>query len=197
MFDKPHDQLWTHRSVKTGGEDNLRQIDYIMVGSRDRWRLQNVGTEDELHVGGDHRTVTATLKIRKRQSKNKKKGKRETIANLKSWEPQNKDHYASALDKAITTECCNNPDWANKSNSDKVDLLEKIFILTAAQHTKPSKKDEAKVTVSEKEFKTTIAGRKYFRENKQYKEAAQMARYAQKITKEQPQPYQATNRPHS
>ena len=101
--DKPTKQIWTHRSVKTGGDDNLRQIDYIMVGSRDRWRLQNVDTEDELHVGGDHRTVTATLKIRTRQPKNKKNGKRETIANLKSWEPQNKDHYASVIDKAITT----------------------------------------------------------------------------------------------
>ena len=62
-------------------------------------------------------------------------------------------------------------------------MLEKIFILTAAQHTKPSKKDEAKVTVSEKELKTAIAGIKHFRGNKQYKEAAQMARYAQKMHK--------------
>ena len=27
MFDKPNDQIWTHRSVKTGGDDNLRQIE--------------------------------------------------------------------------------------------------------------------------------------------------------------------------
>ena len=60
-------------------------------------------------------------------------------------------------------------------------MLEKIFILTAAQHTKPSKKDEATVTVSEKELKAALAGRKYFRQNKQYKEAAHMARYAQKL----------------
>ena len=122
-----------------------------------------------MYIGNDHRTVTATLKIRKRQSKNKKNGKRETIANLNLWEPQNKDHYASALDKAITAECYNNPEWAKKSNSDKVDLLEKILILTAVQHTKPTKKDEAKVTVSDKELRTAIAGRKHFRENKQYK----------------------------
>ena len=183
IFDKPSTNLWTHRGVKAGGEENLRQIDYIMIGSNDRWRLQNVDTEDELCVGGDHRTVTATLKLKKRQPKNKKNCKRETIANLKSWQPLNKDHYAADFDKAITAECCNNPDWTNKSNSDKVDCLEKLFILTAAQHTKPSKKDVAKVPVYEKELQNALAGRKYYRLNKQYKEAAQMARYAQKLAK--------------
>ena len=71
----------------------------------------------------------------------------------------------------------------NKSNSDKVDTLEKILIQTAVQHTKPTKKDEAKVTVSDLNWKTAIAGRKYFRANKQYKEAAQMAKYAQQNAK--------------
>ena len=48
---------------------------------------------------------------------------------------------------------------------------------------KPTKKDEAKVTVSDKELRTAIAGRKHFRENKQYKEAALMAKYAQQLAK--------------
>ena len=70
-----------------------------------------------------------------------------------------------------------------KSNSETVDLLEKILIQTAVQHTKPTKKDEAKVTLSDQKLRTAIAGRKHFRENKQYKEAAQMAKYAQKLAK--------------
>ena len=162
----------------------MRQIDYIMVGSKDKWRLQNVDTEDEMYIGNDHRTVTATLKIRRRQPKNKKYGKRkETQTNLKSWEPKNKDHYACALDKAITTECYNNQEWAKQSNSEKVDMLEKILIQTAVQHTKPTKKDEAKVTVPDQNLRTAIAGRKHFRANKQYKETSQMAKYAKKIAK--------------
>ena len=141
----------------------MRQIDYIMIGSKDRWRLQNVHTEDKLCVGGDHRTVTATLKLKKRQSKKKKNGKREAIANLKSWQPLDKDQYAADFDKAITAECCNNPDWINKSNSDKVDCLEKLFIITAAQHTKPSKKEQAKASEPDNELQRAIAGRKYYR----------------------------------
>ena len=85
LFDKPGKQLWSHRSAKTGGDENSRQIDFIMVGSKDKWRLQNVDTEDEMYIGNDHRTVTATLKIRRRQPKNKKDGKRkETRINLNS-----------------------------------------------------------------------------------------------------------------
>ena len=160
----------------------MLQIEYIMVGSKDKRRLQNVDTEDEMYIGHDHRTVTATLKIRRRQPKNKKDGKRkETRTNLKSWEPKNKDHYASALDKAITTECYNNQEWAKQSKSEKVYLLDKILIQTAVQHTKPTKKDEAKVTVPDQNLRTAIAGRKHFRANKQYKEAAQMAKYVKKL----------------
>ena len=58
-------------------------------------------------------------------------------------------------------------------------MLEKILIQTAVQHTKPTKKDEAKVTVPDQNLRTAIAGRKHFRANKQYKEAAQIAKYAQ------------------
>ena len=150
LFDKPVNKMWTPRSVKTGGVESLRQIEFIMVGNKDKWRLQNVDTEDEMYTGNDHRTVTATLKIKRKQPKHNKDGKRkETRTNLKSWEPKSKDDYASALDKTITAECYNNQEWANKSKSDKVDTLEKILIQTAVQHTKPTKKDEAKVTVSE------------------------------------------------
>ena len=60
-------------------------------------------------------------------------------------------------------------------------MLEKILIQTAVQHTKPTKKDEAKVTVPDQNLRTAIAGRNHFRANKQYNEAAQMAKYAQKM----------------
>ena len=72
LFDKPAKHLWTHRNVNTGGEEHLRQLDYIMVGSKDKWRLQNVDTEDEMYIGNDHRTVTATFKIRRRQPRTEK-----------------------------------------------------------------------------------------------------------------------------
>ena len=64
-----------------------------------------------------------------------------------------------------------------------MDCLEKLFILNAAQHTKPSKKEQAKASEPDKELQRAIAGRKYYRQNKQYKEAAQMAKYAQKLTR--------------
>ena len=105
--------------------------------------------------------MTATVKIQRKQPKNNKDGKRkETLTNLKSWEPKSKDDYASALDKTITAECYNNQEWANKSNSDKVDTLEKILIQTAVQHTKTTKKEEAKVAISDLNLRTAIAGRK-------------------------------------
>ena len=109
-----------------------------MIARKDRWLLTDVDTEDELSVGNDHRTVTATLKLKKRQTKNtNKKGKRETIANLKSWQPRDKERYAADLDKAIMAECCSNPQWNTKSNTEKIESLEKLLILIAAQHTKP------------------------------------------------------------
>ena len=163
LFDKPDNKMWTHRSVKTGGVESLRQIDFIMVGNKDKWRLQHVDTEDEMYTGNDHRTVTATLKIKREQPNSNKDGKsNESRVNLKSWEPRSKEDYASALDENIATECNNNQEWAKKSNSEKVDTLEKIFIHTAVQHTKPNKKDEAKVTVSDLNLRTAIEGRKYF-----------------------------------
>ena len=160
----------------------MRQIDFIIVGNKDKWRLQNVDTEDEMYTGNDYRTVTATLKIKRKQPTSNKDGKsNESLVNLKSWEPRSKEDYASAPDETVITECNNNQEWANKSNSDKVDTLDKIFIHTAVQHTKPSKKDEAKVAVSDLNLRTAIEGRTYFRANKQYKEAAQMAKYAPKF----------------
>ena len=51
------------------------------------------------------------------------------------------------------------------------------------QHTKPKKADEAKNTISDLRLRAAIEGRKYFRANKQYKEAAQMAKYAQGLAK--------------
>ena len=54
-----------------------------------------------------------------------------------------KDKYVEALDKNVIIEC-SKPDWNTKSNSDKVDTLEKIFIHTAVQHTKPKKAGEPK-----------------------------------------------------
>ena len=118
LFDKPGKKLWTHRSVKTGGVESLRQIDFIMVGNKDKWRLQNVDAEDDMYTGNDHRTVTATLKIKRKQPKSNKDGKRnESRTNLKSWEPRNKEDYASVLDGTIATECNNTQEWAKKSNS--------------------------------------------------------------------------------
>ena len=85
-----------------GGVECLRQIDFIIVGTKDKWRLQNVDAEDDLYTGNDHRTVAATLRIKRKQSKSNKIHKNsETRANLKSWEPMNKDEYAIALDKSI------------------------------------------------------------------------------------------------
>ena len=108
------------QECKNGGEECLRQIDYIITGTKDKWRLQNVDTEDEMYTGNDHRTVTATLKIKSMQSKSKKADKhREIRANLQSWEPICKDEYATALDKSIVAEC-NSREWAAKSNSEKV-----------------------------------------------------------------------------
>ena len=184
MFDKPADNLWTHRGVKTGGVENLRQIDFIMVGRKDKWRLTDVDTEDELTVGNDHRTVTATLIIKKKTTKfTKKKHKRETVANLKAWQPRDKESYAADLDKAITTECCKNPKWKAKSNTEKIDTLEKILILTAAQHTKLSKKEQTKISPKDPELQWAIAGRKHYWQNRQFKEAAQMAKIAQRLNK--------------
>ena len=135
-----------------------------------------------MYTGNDHRTVTATQKIKRKQPTSNNYGKsNESRVNLKSWEPLSKEDYASALDGTIATECNNNQEWAKKSNSEKVDALEKIRIHTAVHHTKPSKKDEAKVAVSDLNLRAAIEGIKYFRANKQYKEAAQMAKYAQKL----------------
>ena len=36
-FAKRPEQLWTHRSTKCGGANNFRQINYIMIGSKDKW----------------------------------------------------------------------------------------------------------------------------------------------------------------
>ena len=184
MFDKPAENLWTHRGVKTGGVENLRQIDFIMVGRKDKWRLTDVDTEDEFIVGNDHRTVTATLTIKKKTTKfTKKNHKRETVANLKAWQPRDKESYAADLDKAITTECCKNPKWKAKSNTEKIDTLEKILILTAAQHTKLTKKEQTTISTKDPELQWAIAGRKYYRQNKQFKEAAHMAKIAQRLNK--------------
>ena len=170
--------------MKIGGEENLRQTEFIMIARKDRWLLTDVDTEDELSVGNDHRTVTATLKLKKRPTKNtNKKGKRETIANLKSWQPRDNERYAADLDKAIMAECCSNPQWNTKSNTEKIESLEKLLILIAAQHTKPLKKEQAKVSEQDPELQRAIAGRKYYRQNKQYKEAAQMAKHAQRLTR--------------
>ena len=184
MFDKPAANLWTHRGIKTGGEENLRQIDFIMVGRKYKWRLMDVDTEEELSVGNDHRTVTATLKLKKKPAKiTNKNHKRETVADLKAWQPRDKESYAADLDKAITTECCKNPKWKTKSNTEKIDSLETILILTAAQHTKPTKKEQTRISAKDPELQWAIAGRKHYRQNKQYKEAAQMAKIAQRLTK--------------
>ena len=96
----------------------------------------------------------------------------------------------------LITRC--NQESANKTNSEKVDTLEKILILTAVQQTKPTKKDEGKVTVSDLNLRSAIAGRKYFRNNKQNKEATRMAKHAQKLAKkEQQRQHKQKNRPHS
>ena len=82
--------------------------------------MQNADTEDEMYTGNDHRTATATLKIKSKQSKSNKADKHiESRANLKSWEPRSKEEYATALHKSIATEC-NSGEWAAKSNSEKV-----------------------------------------------------------------------------
>ena len=131
------------------------------------------------YIGHDHRTVAATFRIKRKQARNNKfQQNTETPANLKSWEPTNDDEYAIALDKNITTEC-NKPDWKTKSNSDKVDALEKIFIHTAVQRTNLKKADEPQKTISDLKLRAAIEGRKHFRLNKQYKEAARIAKYAQ------------------
>ena len=59
--DKPPNQVWTHRSKKSCGIENLQQIDYVLVGIKDKGRLQNILSSDDLYVGEDHRTITATL----------------------------------------------------------------------------------------------------------------------------------------
>ena len=128
--------------------ENLRQIDYILVGRKDKWRLQNVNAEDDLYVGNDHRTVAATIELKRKQAKsNKSKQKNEVPYNLKAWEPSDKGEYAEALDKNAMTEC-SKPDWKAKSNSDKVDTLEKILMQTAIQHAKPKKSDGPRSTIS-------------------------------------------------
>ena len=48
---------------QSGGVDNLRQIDYVIVS---KWRLQNVFSSYDLHVGEDHRTLTATFQMKKK-----------------------------------------------------------------------------------------------------------------------------------
>ena len=62
----------------------------------------------------------------------------ETPANLKSWEPTDKDEYGEGLYKNIIIEG-SKPDCKTKSNSDKVDTLDKIFMHTAVQYAKPKK----------------------------------------------------------
>ena len=69
FFDKPDDKFWTHRGIKAGGVESLRQIDYILVGTKDKWRLQNVNADDDLYVGNDHRTVAATIELKRKQAK--------------------------------------------------------------------------------------------------------------------------------
>ena len=66
QFDKLGDQLWTHRSTKCGGTEIIRQIEYILINLKDKWRLQNIYSSDDLHVGEDHRTLTATIRIDKK-----------------------------------------------------------------------------------------------------------------------------------
>ena len=90
--------------MKAGGVECLRQIDFIIVGTKNKWRLQNVDAEEDLYTGNDHRTLVATLRIKRKQSKsNTIPNKIKTLANLKSWEPMNKDEYAIAFDKSTAT----------------------------------------------------------------------------------------------
>ena len=103
-----------------------------------------MNAEEDLYVGNDHRTVAATFEIKRKQTNNNKlKQQTEVPANLKAWEPADKDEYAEALGKHVTTEC-NKPDWNTKSNSDNVDTLEKTLIHTAVQYAKPKKTDGQK-----------------------------------------------------
>ena len=84
FFDKPDDKLWIHRSVKAGGVEYLRQIDFIIIGTKDKCRFQNVDAEDDLDTGNYNRTVAATLRINSKQSKINKTPKNiETLANRK------------------------------------------------------------------------------------------------------------------
>ena len=137
------------------------QIDYIITGTKDKWRLQTVDTKDKMYIGNDHRTVTATLKIKSTQSKSKKAAKhKEVRTNRKSWEPRCKDKYASALDEKVVAECkCR--DWAGKSNSEKVDALEKILTHTAVQRTELKNNYKIINNVSDVNLRVAIEGRNH------------------------------------
>ena len=69
------------RKQKERRADNLRQIDYVMIGMMDRWRLHNVYASDDLYVSEDHRTITAELKMDRAVKKRKKH-------NVKSTSPR-------------------------------------------------------------------------------------------------------------
>ena len=66
-----------------------------------------MNAEEDLYVGNDHRTVAATFEIKRKQTKNNKlKQKNEVPANLKAWEPADKDEYAEAHDKNVIYSGC-------------------------------------------------------------------------------------------
>ena len=89
-FDKQWNQLWTHHSKKAGGVDCFRQIDFIMVDAKHKWRVQYAYASDGLCVGDDHRTVNAVLDLKKTKNNNKRATTEvATRHNFKSWQPQN------------------------------------------------------------------------------------------------------------
>ena len=126
--------------------------------------------------------VTGDEQAKQTQTQPNQPYQTEILHNLKSWAPKNKDDYARALGTHIIEECTK-ANWKTKTNSEKVYTLEKIFIQVAIQHEKLKTLDSPAELVPDTELQRAIYGRKWFRERKMHKEAANIAKQAQQLAK--------------
>ena len=97
-----------------------------------------MNAEEDLDVGNDHRTVAATIEVKRKQTKSNK------LKQKTKCEPTSKhgNQWTMTIMQRFFTKMLlqNAASRAGKiSNSDKVDALEKILIQTAIQHAKPKK----------------------------------------------------------
>ena len=168
-----------HRSKHSCGIEKIRQIDYVIVGIKNKWRLQIVFSSDDLYVGDDHGTLAATFQMDRKEKNRKKQNStnKETVRNLTAWEPFDKDKYAMILDKHIIEECSKS-EWSTKNKTEKMEAFKSITIQLAIQNETPKGVDSQMMKALDVE-----KGSKWYRERHMYKETFVIAKKTWKLTK--------------